>query len=65
MQNQNFSKIYSSKKVVSCDGSISNSRHPLIYLNLLPKGSNICPYCSLEYVYKDNKSSSDKKYSKK
>lgn len=57
MQNQNFSKVYSSKKRVSCDGASNNSKHPLIYLNLMPKGHNTCPYCSLQYVYKNFKSS--------
>ena len=53
MQNSNFSKIYSNKKTISCDGLIKKSPHPLIYLNLLPKGSGTCPYCNLVYIYKE------------
>ena len=43
-------KIYSSKETVKCSGNDAKSPHPVVFLNLLPKGQKQCPYCSITYV---------------
>jgi uncharacterized Zn-finger protein len=39
-------------KKVSCDGSSSQSNHPLIYLNMGEKDNVVCPYCSKYFTTK-------------
>ncbi len=40
--------IYVTDRVVACDGG--KLGHPMVYLNLSPKGEIVCPYCSRRYV---------------
>ncbi len=55
MSDKNYNQIYSSKTVVSCDGSVHKSPHPKIYLNLKPEGKATCPYCSAQFIYQEKK----------
>jgi uncharacterized Zn-finger protein len=43
--------VVGSKKV-SCDGSSSQSSHPLVYLNMGEKDNVVCPYCSKYFTTK-------------
>lgn len=36
--------------VVGCDGGGGPLGHPLVFLNLLPAGTAVCPYCSRRFV---------------
>ena len=54
MSQNKVSIIHSSSEVVSCNGSISFSNHPTIYLNLKNKKEVVCPYCGIKYIYKDD-----------
>lgn len=36
--------------VVACDGGGGPLGHPLVFLNLGPAGSIVCPYCSRRFV---------------
>lgn len=40
--------LYVTDPVVACDGG--KLGHPVVYLNLSPKGEIVCPYCSRRYV---------------
>ena len=40
--------VYVTERVVACDGG--KLGHPLVYLNLGPKGEVECPYCSRRFV---------------
>ena len=40
--------IYVTDPVVACDGG--KLGHPMVYLNLSPRGEIVCPYCSRRYV---------------
>ncbi|MBX6322623.1 MAG: zinc-finger domain-containing protein [Rhodospirillaceae bacterium] len=37
-------------ETVSCDGNGGVGGHPLVYLNLGPKGFTDCPYCDRRFV---------------
>lgn len=64
MQHSNITQIYSSKLIVSCDGNVNNSPHPLVYLNLSSGEHSLsCPYCGIEYIYRKN--SEDMNYKQK
>lgn len=51
----NFSFVYVRTKNVSCDGLHASSAHPLVYLNVMPKGRKQCPYCGAMYIYEAEK----------
>ncbi|RST65723.1 zinc-finger domain-containing protein [Candidatus Aquarickettsia rohweri] len=55
MKNKNI--IYTESKKVKCDGLKQELGHPLVYLNI-KKDKIVCPYCSLEFVYKESKNNS-------
>jgi len=42
----NMDVLYANTKKVSCDGSSSTSKHPLIYLHMGENDFVVCPYCS-------------------
>ncbi|MBT4989177.1 MAG: zinc-finger domain-containing protein [Rickettsiales bacterium] len=52
MSKNKVSTIHSSSLIVSCNGSISFSNHPNVYLSLKQKSEVVCPYCSIKYIYK-------------
>ena len=54
MYKNEISTIYSNSVNIACDGSISSSNHPKVYLNLLPKGEVVCPYCGIKYIYQNS-----------
>jgi len=43
---KNSDVLHDNSKKVSCDGEISSSKHPLVYLNMGDKDFVVCPYCS-------------------
>ncbi|HZB92029.1 MAG TPA: zinc-finger domain-containing protein [Stellaceae bacterium] len=47
---QPFEIIEVDDTVVACNGGGGPLGHPRVYLNLGPKGSIECPYCSRLYV---------------
>jgi uncharacterized Zn-finger protein len=58
MSQNKISLIHSSSKIVSCNGSVSFSNHPNIYLNLDQSQEVVCPYCGIKYIYKDSSDNS-------
>jgi uncharacterized Zn-finger protein len=40
---------------VGCDGGDGPLGHPMVYLNIGPKGSVECPYCSRHFVLAANR----------
>ena len=61
MYKNEISIIYSSSKKIACDGSISSSNHPKIYLNISKNEEVICPYCGIKYIYQKVKVNTEKK----
>ena len=57
MEIKNKNIIYTETKKVKCDGLNQELGHPLVYLNI-KKDKIVCPYCSLEFVYKESKNNS-------
>ena len=53
MSKNKVSIIHSSSKFVSCNGSTDHSNHPTVYLNLTQRLEAVCPYCSIQYIYKN------------
>lgn len=39
--------------VAGCDGGGGALGHPLVFLNLGPGGSAVCPYCSRRFVLRN------------
>ena len=53
METKNKNIIYTDNKKVKCSGSSQELGHPLVYLNI-KKERIVCPYCSIEFVYKES-----------
>jgi uncharacterized Zn-finger protein len=45
-----FETIATDRLVVACNGGGGALGHPLVYLNLAPRGRIECPYCSRLFV---------------
>ena len=45
--------ISSNKETISCSGLDAKSKHPKVYLNLLPEKKKNCPYCGVVYLYQE------------
>lgn len=56
---KNSDVLYVNSKKISCDGGVSHSKHPLIYLNMGDKDFVVCPYCSKNFSLNDSKKSSN------
>ncbi|MBM3579588.1 MAG: zinc-finger domain-containing protein [Alphaproteobacteria bacterium] len=48
-KNSAFNVLHVDSKEVSCDGSVADSKHPLVYLKINENGFVICPYCSKKF----------------
>jgi len=56
---KNSDVLYVNSKKISCDGGASDSKHPLIYLNMGDKDFVVCPYCSKNFSLNDSNKSSN------
>ncbi len=60
IQHSNFGNkdiLYANSKKVSCDGSSSSSKHPLVYLHMGENDFVVCPYCSKYFSLNKNPNS--------
>ena len=48
---QPFETIYVETQIVACNGGGGAAGHPRVYLNLGPRHSVECPYCSRLYIH--------------
>ncbi|MCD6035731.1 MAG: hypothetical protein K0R63_1472 [Rickettsiales bacterium] len=45
-----FEIVYTDKSEVHCGGAGGSLGHPVVYLELAPKGEVTCPYCSRKFI---------------